>query len=42
MNFDVAGVPEPATWAMVLVAFGGIGMALRRKQRNATAFMQVA
>jgi hypothetical protein len=42
MNFDVAGVPEPATWAMMLVGFGGIGMALRRKRRNATALMQVA
>ena len=27
-------VPEPATWAMMLVGFGGIGMALRRRRRN--------
>lgn len=28
----VAGaVPEPATWAMMLMGFGGIGFALRRR-----------
>ena len=25
-------VPEPATWAMMLVGFGGVGAALRRRQ----------
>ncbi|WP_394763085.1 PEPxxWA-CTERM sorting domain-containing protein [Phenylobacterium sp.] len=30
------GVPEPATWAMMLVGFGGLGVALRR--RRAVAF----
>lgn len=28
----VAAVPEPATWALMLVGFGGIGFAMRRKQ----------
>lgn len=28
----VPAVPEPATWAMMLVGFGGIGMALRRRK----------
>ena len=28
------GVPEPATWAMMLVGFGGIGMAMRRGKRT--------
>ncbi len=27
-------VPEPATWAMMLLGFGGIGMALRRRKAN--------
>lgn len=27
-----AAVPEPATWAMMLLGFGGIGMALRRRK----------
>lgn len=34
-------VPEPATWAMMLLGFGGIGMTMRRRRRN-TALMQVA
>ena len=25
-------VPEPATWAMMLVGFGGIGFQMRRKR----------
>jgi len=29
----VAGVPEPATWAMMLVGFGGIGFAMRRRSK---------
>ena len=27
------GVPEPSTWAMMLVGFGGVGFAVRRKRR---------
>jgi len=38
----VAPVPEPATWAMMLLGFGGIGMAMRRSRRNNRALMQVA
>jgi hypothetical protein len=30
-------VPEPATWAMMLVGFGGLGAALRRRRALATA-----
>jgi hypothetical protein len=29
----VAGVPEPATWAMMLVGFGGLGVAMRLRRR---------
>jgi len=33
-------VPEPATWGMMLLGFGGIGMAIRRRRRP--AMMQIA
>jgi hypothetical protein len=34
---DVAGaVPEPATWAMMLVGFGGVGFAMRRRSKVRT------
>lgn len=26
-------VPEPATWAMMLLGFGGVGVALRRRRK---------
>ena len=29
-----AGVPEPATWALMLAGFGGAGMAMRRRRRQ--------
>jgi hypothetical protein len=35
-------VPEPATWAMMLLGFGGIGFAMRRSRRGSGALMQVA
>jgi len=30
-------VPEPSTWALMLLGFGGIGMAMRRRRRPALA-----
>jgi hypothetical protein len=33
----VRGVPEPATWAMMLLGFGGIGMAMRRRRKEGLA-----
>jgi hypothetical protein len=33
----VAGVPEPATWAMMLIGFAGLGLAARRRERLAPA-----
>jgi hypothetical protein len=30
-----AGVPEPSTWAMILLGFGAIGTAMRRKRKVA-------
>jgi hypothetical protein len=40
-DFFVRAVPEPQTWAMMLLGFGGIGMAMRRSKR-ATRLAQVA
>lgn len=30
------GVPEPATWAMMMLGFGGVGYAMRRKPKAST------
>jgi hypothetical protein len=30
--FDHGGVPEPSTWAMMLLGFGAIGVAMRRRK----------
>lgn len=38
----VAAVPEPATSAMMLVGFGGMGMAMRRNRSKSAAVMQIA
>ena len=36
-------LPEPATWAMMLLGFGGIGMAFRRgKRRSSAKLLQIA
>jgi hypothetical protein len=32
-----AGVPEPATWALMLLGFGGIGFAMRRQKQQSVA-----
>jgi hypothetical protein len=33
----VPGVPEPATWAMMIIGFGAIGLSMRSRRRAATA-----
>jgi hypothetical protein len=33
----VAGVPEPATWAMMFIGFGAIGLTLRGERRRGAA-----
>ncbi|HEV2596658.1 MAG TPA: PEPxxWA-CTERM sorting domain-containing protein [Sphingomicrobium sp.] len=37
----IAAVPEPATWAMMLIGFGGMGFAMRGRRRQQT-LLQVA
>ena len=31
-NINVGGVPEPATWALLMIGFGGIGVAARSRR----------
>jgi hypothetical protein len=33
LTFQLVPVPEPATWAMMLVGFAGIGFAMRRRRQ---------
>ena len=35
LNFGVSAVPEPATWAMMLLGFGMVGFGLRSRKRPA-------
>ena len=37
MNFAFTPVPEPSTWALMVLAFGGAGAALRRRRALALA-----
>ena len=38
VNFTVSAVPEPASWAMMLIGFGATGMMLRRRRPTRVAF----
>lgn len=39
VRFSVAsGVPEPATWAMLIMGFGVVGFAMRRRTRTTVAY----
>jgi len=35
LTFDAAAVPEPATWAVMLLGFGGLGAAMRSQRKQA-------
>ena len=34
LAFDVAGIPEPASWAMMIIGFGCAGGAMRRRKQT--------
>ena len=37
-NFSIMpAVPEPATWAMMLIGFGGMGLTMRRRRNSQQA-----
>jgi len=36
------GVPEPTTWAMMLMGFGAVGFAMRRRKRSQPTIRQIA
>lgn len=36
-NVSIAGVPEPTTWAMMILGFGAVGFAMRRRNRALAA-----
>lgn len=40
--FSVPGIPEPATWAMMLLGFGAVGHTMRRRQRKGLGALQPA
>ena len=35
-----SGVPEPATWAMMLAGFGAIGFGMRRRRRDGAQYLR--
>jgi hypothetical protein len=39
-NVSFSAVPEPATWGMMLLGFGAVGYAMRRRRRP--ALVQIA
>lgn len=34
LTFTPGGIPEPTTWAMMLIGFAAVGFAMRRRRRN--------
>jgi hypothetical protein len=38
----IPGVPEPATWAMMLLGFGAVGFTLRRTRKTGQTLLQAA
>ena len=41
-NYAVNAVPEPGTWAMMLLGFGAIGYGMRRRRAPARLLAQIS
>ena len=41
-GLQIAAVPEPGTWAMMLLGFGAAGVAMRRRKRSTGRALQIA
>jgi hypothetical protein len=39
-NYAINAVPEPGTWALMLLGFGALGMTMRRRRRSASVLAQ--
>ena len=37
VSLNIAAVPEPATWGLMILGFGGMGVAMRRRSANVVA-----
>jgi hypothetical protein len=42
LTFQLAPVPEPGTWALMLLGFAGVGVAIRRSRKRSATLMQIA
>jgi hypothetical protein len=36
-NVSISAVPEPGTWALMILGFGAVGLTMRRKRQPALA-----
>ena len=41
-SFSAAAVPEPATWAMMILGMGAVGFAMRRRNKNVSTTVRFA
>jgi hypothetical protein len=41
-SITIPGIPEPATWAMMLIGFGGLGAAMRMRRRGVGSALAAA